>query len=137
MWAREHAAAGVAVAPLHDAFLALNPGFKALVTDWQVRGGQPNDHADAAYDATVLSRLPAILDALAPVLAALAAAVPRTARYAPAFAAAAVRVSAGEHRWLASPAVESVHTLWFELHEELIRLTGRTRAAEAAAGRAA
>jgi len=30
-----------------------------------------------------------------------------------------------------------VHTLWFELHEELIHLTGRTRAGEAAAGRAA
>jgi hypothetical protein len=29
----------------------------------------------------------------------------------------------------------SHHTVWFELHEELIRLTGRNRADEAAGGR--
>ncbi len=32
--------------------------------------------------------------------------------------------------------VDSYHTLWFELHEELIQALGRTRADEAAAGRA-
>jgi hypothetical protein len=29
-----------------------------------------------------------------------------------------------------------VHGVWFELHEELIRLAGRTRESETAAGRA-
>jgi pyruvate,orthophosphate dikinase len=32
--------------------------------------------------------------------------------------------------------LDSYHTVWFELHEDLIRLAGRTREAEATAGRA-
>jgi hypothetical protein len=32
--------------------------------------------------------------------------------------------------------IDSFHTVWFELHEDLIGLLGRTRAEEAAAGRA-
>jgi len=39
-------------------------------------------------------------------------------------------------RFIASPRVDSYHSAWFELHEELILLTGRTRADEVAAGRA-
>jgi pyruvate,orthophosphate dikinase len=32
--------------------------------------------------------------------------------------------------------VDSYHGIWFELHEDLIQLAGRTRAAEVEAGRA-
>jgi pyruvate,orthophosphate dikinase len=32
--------------------------------------------------------------------------------------------------------VDSYHGIWFELHEDLIGLAGRTRAAEVEAGRA-
>ena len=39
-------------------------------------------------------------------------------------------------RWMASPRVDSYHGIWFELHEDLIQLAGRTRAEEAQAGRA-
>ena len=39
-------------------------------------------------------------------------------------------------RYVASPRVDSYHGAWFELHEELIGLAGRTRAEEVAAGRA-
>jgi hypothetical protein len=38
--------------------------------------------------------------------------------------------------WLTRPMVDSHHTVWFELHEELIGLAGRTRAGEAESGRA-
>jgi pyruvate,orthophosphate dikinase len=37
---------------------------------------------------------------------------------------------------VASPRVDSYHSIWFELHEDLILLSGRTRAEEVAAGRA-
>jgi len=43
---------------------------------------------------------------------------------------------AGDGRYVASPRVDSYHGVWFELHEDLIVLAGRTRADEAAAGRA-
>jgi hypothetical protein len=37
---------------------------------------------------------------------------------------------------VASPRVDSYHSVWIELHEDLIRLSGRLRSDEAAAGRA-
>ena len=46
------------------------------------------------------------------------------------------QAEAGDQRFVASPRVDSYHGIWFELHEDLIRLAGRTREDEAAAGRA-
>ena len=43
---------------------------------------------------------------------------------------------AGDQRFVASPRADSYHGVWFELHEDLIRLADRTREAEAEAGRA-
>jgi pyruvate,orthophosphate dikinase len=37
---------------------------------------------------------------------------------------------------VASPRVDSFHGVWFELHEDLIQLAGRTRAEEVESGRA-
>lgn len=126
-----------AIERVHAAFVARNAEFKALVADWQLRDGQPNDHQDALYDRDIVTRLGAVDAALEPVLADATALVPRLSRYRPALAEALAQLRAGEARWMAAPIVDSYHTLWFELHEELIRLTGRTRAAEAAAGNAA
>jgi pyruvate,orthophosphate dikinase len=44
--------------------------------------------------------------------------------------------TAGDARFVASPRVDSYHGIWFELHEDLIQLAGRTRAEEVEAGRA-
>jgi pyruvate, orthophosphate dikinase len=137
-WGAERAATDpAAIEAVHAGFVALNSGFKALVTAWQLRDGAPNDHTDAAYDADIVAQLTRIDAALDPVLADASALAPRLARYRPAFAAALGQLMAGEARWMAAPVIDSYHTLWFELHEELIRLTGRSRAAEAAAGHAA
>jgi pyruvate,orthophosphate dikinase len=46
------------------------------------------------------------------------------------------RAGAGDPRFVASPRVDSYHGVWFELHEDLIQLAGRSRADEVAAGRA-
>ncbi|MGE0385001.1 MAG: hypothetical protein AB7Q97_09750 [Gammaproteobacteria bacterium] len=120
-------------------FVELNAGFKALMRDWQIRsvGGtdQPNDHADAAYDAAVVARLVEIDAKLAPLLAEIAAIAPRLAVYAPRFADALAALRGGDRSMMAAPIRDSYHTVWFELHEELIDLCGRTRAQEAAEGR--
>ena len=39
----------------------------------------------------------------------------------------------GDQRYVASPRVDSYHSIWFELHEDLIRLSGKKRA-EATSG---
>ena len=36
--------------------------------------------------------------------------------------------------WLVRPLIDSYHTVWFELHEELILAAGLTRESEAKAG---
>lgn len=136
----ERAAWGIeAAGEALDAFLDLDHRVKETVTAWQLRdpGAQVlNDHSDAEYDRSVLSRL---ADLHAEVLAwvtPLRVDPPRLATYAERLGRALDRAEGGDHRFVASPRVDSYHGIWFELHEDLIRLAGRTRASEAAAGRA-
>ncbi|MCR5976589.1 MarR family transcriptional regulator [Gordonia jinghuaiqii] len=125
-----------AFAAAYSSFREINGDFKALITDWQLRDGQPNPHDDAEYDSAVLARLPVIHRQVSTVVDAAAAQVPRLARYRTKLDDALARVSAGDTTWLAKPIADSYHTVWFELHEELILAAGLTRDAEAQAGHA-
>jgi hypothetical protein len=116
-----------AVAAAYDEFCSVNAEFKALVTDWQLRDGQPNTHEDAGYDAAVLARLDDVHRRVAPTIAAVATQLPRLSRYSVKLQAALDHIHDGETMWLARPLIDSYHTVWFELHEELILATGRTR----------
>ena len=71
-----------------------------------------------------------------PGSAALEPGWPRAGRYRVRLAAALEHVLGGDLRFVASPRVDSYHGAWFELHEDLILLAGRTRADEVEAGRA-
>jgi len=138
--ARERAAIDpVGVAGLYERFCGLNGGFKQLMHDWQIRtvaGAEvPNDHADAAYDAAIVARLETIDAAVQPLLAEIIALVPRLAVYPARFADALAGLKGGDRAMMARPLIDSYHTVWFELHEDLIALSGTTRAVEAAAGR--
>jgi pyruvate,orthophosphate dikinase len=126
---------------LWDRFHAADVELKRVVSDWQTRevDGEaiPNDHADAGYDAQVLRRLRVdVHPAIAPVIEAVAGQQRRFDRYQDRLDGAVRAVEAGDVQMMAHPLRDSYHTVWFELHEELIRLSGRTRAEEAAAGRA-
>jgi hypothetical protein len=127
-----------AVSAGYDRFCEHNALLKALMTRWQLKpDGTPNDHTDAGYDSEVTSDLGALHMAARADVEALAA---HSARLAPLYPRrldeAWARVSAGDTAFVARPVADSYHTVWFELHEELIGLAGLTRAAEAAAGRA-
>jgi pyruvate,orthophosphate dikinase len=123
-----------------DGFHALDQRMKEAVTAWQLRevdGAQAlNDHSDAAYDAKVLDRIAALHEDVVKWLSSLREAPPRLDQYRERLARALARARGGDHRFVASPKVDSYHGVWFELHEELILLAGRTRAEESAAGRA-
>jgi pyruvate,orthophosphate dikinase len=123
-----------------DEFAALDARMKETVTAWQLRpaDGEPviNDHADEAYDRDVLGRLEALHGDAAAWLGGLEPACPRLTGYRARLGRALVRATAGDQRFVASPRVDSYHGVWFELHEDLIALAGRTREGEAAAGRA-
>jgi hypothetical protein len=110
-----------------DAFLVLNPELLDLCTAWQVRsGGVINDHTDKGYDARVLALFADFHARAVVVIAALAAAVPRFARYEPRLASALSRAQAGKLEHLADT-IDSFHTVWAELHEDLLATLGIAR----------
>ena len=123
-----------------DAFIVLDHQMKSIVTAWQMKevdGEQVlNDHADAEYDAAVLRRLAELHEEASAWLTPLCAGLPRLASYGRRLDAAAAAAAGGDGRYIASPRVDSYHGVWFELHEDLIRLSGKTREDEVAAGRA-
>ncbi len=123
-----------------DVFQPLDARFKQAVTDWQLRdvAGElvPNDHADAIWDEAVVARLAALTEEVGGWLVDLARALPRLQGYRLRIDRALARLSDGDRRFVASPRVDSLHGVWFELHEDLIRLAGRSRAEEVASGRA-
>lgn len=125
---------------LYERFEALNQPFKALVAMWQLRmidGVETlNDHGDAAYDEKVIAQLGDIHAGIIPVMVQAGEQLERLSRYSIRFELALEHIQKGDNRHFAAPLVDSYHTVWFELHEDLIRLTGRSRAAEALAGRA-
>jgi len=128
-----------AMAALDD-FHALDQRMKEAVTAWQLRdeaGARAlNDHSDAAYDDRVLDRIAELHHDVAKWLMTLHNPPRQLDRYRERLGRALASARAGDHRFVASPRVDSYHGVWFELHEELILLAGRTRAEEAAQGRA-
>jgi pyruvate,orthophosphate dikinase len=121
---------------VYEEFVDVNGDFKQLASDWQLRDGEPNGHDDAAYDQSVMDRLPGIHERVSPVVEKAVALAPRLAPYPGRLQFALEKVQAGDSAWLLKPLIDSYHTVWFELHEELIGLAGLSREAEAASGRA-
>ncbi|MFE4457312.1 pyruvate, phosphate dikinase [Nocardia tengchongensis] len=126
-----------AMTAAYDEFCVYNADLKVIITDWQMKDpATVNDHADADYDASVLARLNGTHQTLRPLIARLGGLAPRLSRYLDRLDRAVERIGEGDHTYVARPIMDSYHTVWFELHEDLIGLCGLTRAEEAAAGRA-
>ena len=127
-YAGDHLRVGLA-AP-YQQFLELNDAFKQLCTDWQVRHGAPNDHTDPVYDQGCAARLIQLDTMCRPVIAAMAATLPRLARYIIRLARVAESVANGDTGKFTGVMCESYHDIWMELHEDLIVLQRVARAAE-------
>lgn len=102
-----------------------------LSTDWQtveIDGERvPNDHSDADYDAKILDRLNAVHDKTAKVLKPFVDADIRLERFLDRLGQALVRAEGGEKDYVSGVRVDSYHTVWFQMHEHLLRLMGRER----------
>lgn len=113
-------------------FLSLNARLQQACTDWQIRPTAAdalafNDHRDSAWDGRVIEELSALAQALKPIQDRLDGAIERLRGYDVRFVAALDRVLSGDMDWVDGTGTDSCHTVWFELHEDLIATLGLTR----------
>jgi hypothetical protein len=112
-------------------FEPVNRRFLQAVTAWQQMevGGQSmaNDHSDPEYDARVISKIDAAVTAVGKLIAEAAERVPRLKRYRERFEAALEKVEQGQIRFVSDPLVDSIHNVWFEFHEDILRILGKKR----------
>ncbi len=122
------------------AFTPINQDYKKSVSSWQIKmvgeSAEPNDHEDAGYDQQILTEMFKDHDSLKRLFATHLTSCPLLKDYARRLEKAYANVNAGDHQLVTGALIDSYHTVWFEFHEALIRLSGRDRATEAAAGRA-
>jgi hypothetical protein len=117
----------------YQRFLELNPDLLTVCTAWQMKDDTTlNPHDDEEYDRGVVEQLGEVHDRVEPVLGDLQAELGRYQRYQPRFTYALERVRAGEPEWFAKPMIDSYHTVWFQLHEDLLNTLGIERSKEAA-----
>ena len=129
-----------ALEAFYQAFTPINQDYKKSVSSWQIKtvgeSSEPNDHGDAEYDQQVLSEMFKDHGSLKLLVATHLASCPLLKDYARRLEKAYASVSAGDYQFVTGALIDSYHTVWFEFHEALIRLSGKDRATEAAAGRA-
>ncbi|HVX34227.1 MAG TPA: hypothetical protein VHA80_13915 [Solirubrobacterales bacterium] len=121
-----------AAAEAYERFEKINRELLALFTDWQMipaAGGErvPNDHSDVDYDTGVIDRLGARHERAERVLDSFAELEPRLGLYKERLDDAYDKALAGEIEWVSGARIDSYHTVWFELHEDLLRMLGRER----------
>ncbi|SEG96751.1 hypothetical protein SAMN05444920_11068 [Nonomuraea solani] len=118
------------VAQAFETFLVLNPELLDLCTAWQTRTVDGvmtvNEHTDPDYDARVLGLLMDFDGRAEVVCAELSRALRRFQRYRLRFANALKRARAGELEYV-SDNLASYHTIWFQLHEDLLVTLGIPR----------
>jgi hypothetical protein len=115
----------------YEQFERINRKLLALMTDWQMMpaGGEriPNDHSDPGYDAGIVDRLGDLHERARRPLGRFARLEPRLGRYGERLDGAYDKVLAGERDWVSGARIDSYHTCWYELHEDLLRMLGRER----------
>ena len=119
----------------YEEFLLHNGRLLRASTDWQLRPSDVdalaiNDHTDKAWDQRVLNTLSALTEELRSLCLALGGRLSRFRGYDARFSAALQRVETGDLSWVNRPKVDSCHTVWMELHEDLVATLGIRRGAE-------
>ncbi len=122
-------------------FLEFNDELLAVCTAWQLRDvdGETvvNDHTDPDHDQQVHRQLVALHERVVPVIDAMASCLERFAAHRRRLQTALDHVLAGDDDWFTKPMFPSYHSVWFQLHEDLLATLGRERGTEPDAGEAA
>ena len=119
----------------HGEFASFNTELLSVCTAWQVRPGSvPNAHDDPTYDWSVVDRLERLQERAGPRVRRVARDLPRFAHHDRRLRHALARVLDADHEWFTSPRIDSYHTVWNQLHEDLLLALGRDRADEPTPG---
>jgi DNA-binding MarR family transcriptional regulator len=122
-----------AVFDAYKRFLDLNTDLLGICTAWQMKDEATlNDHSDADYDAGVINQLFELHAKVEPIIGDLETALPRYCGYRPRLDASLDRLRGGDHEWFTKPLIDSYHTVWFQLHEDLLNTLGIERSQEGA-----
>lgn len=119
----------------YQEFLSLNADLLSVCTAWQVRDLDRNilnDHSDRDYDNGVIKRLADVHAGVSPIAARLSGVAERFRHYEPRLKVALDKVKKGNQEWFAKPIIDSYHTVWMELHEDLLSTLRIDRASEEA-----
>ena len=129
-YAREREQAGPVIEEVYETFLPINDEVKQIVTDWQMRevDGTTGPQRPSGPCARRPRHRPAARHRRQDRqrrLASLSAVLPRFDGYSRRLRRALAEIRDGDHTMVAAPIKDSYHTVWFELHEELLVLSGR------------
>lgn len=98
-------------------FEPINVQFIKLVTDWQKTEGEPK----------VQDRVIATIERLVKLLGEMTQLVPRYAGYVRRFEQSVTKVDQGDPEFVCNPTLDSLHTIWFEFHEDFLGVLGKER----------
>lgn len=130
-WFAEHRSDSTVMEAIERFETGVNKQVLAVTTDWQTIevGGErtSNDHGDKDYDARIIDKLGQVHDRTVKVLNPIVVVEPTVDRFLDRLAAALTRAEAGETDYVSGVRVDSFHTVWFQMHEHLLRITGTVR----------
>ena len=112
----------VALRGIYDRFLATNQPFKTACFAWQ------DLDEDGRWEKA--GELVELVDRVGPALQRTIEILPQFSGYMDRLAAARAKVEAGEHEFATSVRVDSLHTVWMEIHEDYLQTLGIDREAE-------
>jgi hypothetical protein len=107
---------------IYERFLSVNGPMKSL----SARAGSVSE--DDRFE--LIGEAEELVKRVGPALRRTTELLPRFDRYQPRLAEALRRAEDGEWEYLISPGVDSVHTVWMEVHEDYLQTLGRSREEE-------
>lgn len=105
------------VAAWYERFETLNDQFIKAVSDWQ----------RSEDDEKALSRVVKVVERLVKALRDMLPRLPRYETYIRRFTDGVALIDQGKREYVCGPTLDSVHTVWFEFHEDILSVIGRPR----------
>lgn len=128
-WARvpDTSAEHAVVRAAYDRFLAIDRSVKQVTMDWQLESAKSSPAGYSVEDWKIIDRLTALDEKAGGLLLQLGRAVPRFAGYRPRLRNALQQLEEGDRKWFSGLTCDSYHTVWWQLHEDLLIALGIAR----------